>query len=205
MVQWQKIKRILNMKKSILVGVFLVGSLAFAKTDYFVGAGKGNIDAKFNVKTSTETYHERDDANFISVYGGEIIDNTHKISAGFSTYDNSDNVDSNSFSLKYSYFLSKEQFKPFIGVTVFRFDYKADLDNSWEENKLKMTTDAGLFHFGFDYDFSKHHSISAGYEISFYTNSDSDTVHYKNDDERVEVKLSMEDITLWSINYQYKF
>jgi hypothetical protein len=71
-----------------------------------------------------------------------------------------------------------------------------------KENKFEMTTNSGLLHFGFDYDFSKHHSISAVYEMSVYANSDSDTIHTTNG---IAVSSEFDEIKKWSVNYQYKF
>jgi len=192
------------MKKIVLSGMLLLGSVAFAKSDYFVGVGVGHAD--FNLIGNISKYGKfayKDDAGFRYYYGGVILNDTHKISIGGSNYNTEEDAKLNSFNLKYSYyFLSKQKFRPFAGISVATFIYEEDLDNDFKENKFEMTTNSGLLHFGFDYDFSKHHSISAVYEMSVYANSDSDIAHTTDG---YALSIEIDKIKKWSVNYQYKF
>jgi len=192
------------MKKIVLSGMLLLGSVAFAKSDYFVGVGIGIADFNFITKFSNYGKIEtKDDAGFRYYYGGVIVNDTHKISIGGSNYNTEEWAKLNSFNLKYSYyFLSKQKLRPFAGISVATFIYEEDLDNDFKENKFKTTTNFGLLHFGFDYDFSKHHSVSAVYEMSVYANSDSDIAHTTNGD---TISMEIDEIRKWSVNYQYKF
>jgi len=205
-------------RKSLVVAGLLFGGVnAVAQNEYFVGAGIGNgswtpkATATRVSDGASATITDSDSGGFISVLGGTIIDNKHKLTVNYTTYNTDDGVDMSSIDLGYSYLLDQDnleitnhKWKPFVGMNYLVGNYREDLDDDWNKSEAKITFKALMVGIGADYEIDKKQFITMQYNMSLSV-SGSEQAIYTYDDEDYNTDMEVDEVSRWLISYNYKF
>lgn len=170
------------MKKSlVLAGLLLASSAAFATdVNYFVAAGVGSGHWKVKIKsdiaglTSTTT---SDNGGSISIDGGFILDNTHRIGLEYAKY-NTTGSTMYSVSLGYDYlFTVNKHFQPFVGLAYTVNKYSEDGGNTaavtYDTNTINLTTKIASARVGADYTFDNNVYVSSVFDYGFSKSGDT--------------------------------
>jgi outer membrane protein W len=198
------------LKKSLIgASLLLVTSSAMAQNEYFMGVGAGSGSWTPEVKVSNNavaaTVSDSDTGAVISIHGGTIINDKHKLSIGYSAYNTSGTADMNSIDLGYAYYLiSDKKLKPYVGIGYSMSKYTEDLDSSWNKSKVELNTKAVMLSIGIDYDITKNQFISLGYDKSIST-SGSESLVYTTGGNDYDVDMEVDKMSRWLVSYNYKF
>ena len=206
-------------KKSIIVASLLFATTnAMAQNEYFMGVGIGNGSWTQEIKVvrvsngaSVVTVSESNSGNVLSILGGTIIDNKHKLSIGYSTYNTVADVDMTSIDLGYAYFIDLDglkiadnKWKPFIGAGYLINTYTEKLDSSWDKSEFKLTTKALILGIGTDYKIDKNQFITMKYDMSLST-SGSESATFTIDGNDFNTIMESNKFSGWIVSYNYKF
>ncbi len=206
------------MKKSLaLASLILVSSSAMAiDTKYFVGvgAGQGNWDLKGTVKRDSDgaiiTETIDDDVDFVSIQGGVIIDDTHKIGVDYSKHDTEADSSMYSFSIGYDYriIIDNSDWKPFVGISYTKNEYKETLTNdaeiTWRDSTAELSTDIWAVRLGLDYDINENLFVTASYELAVLV-SGSETTGVIYLAENYTMTIEMDKMSRFGLWLSYKF
>ena len=206
------------MKKSLIVASLLFATTnAIAQNEYFMGLGIGSgswtPEAKI-VRVSNGaslTVSESDSGGVISILGGTIIDDKHKLSIGYSTYNTDTDVDMTSIDLSYAYFIDQDslkiankQWKPFVDAGYSMNTYTEKLSSSYNKSEFKLTTKALMLGIGTDYEIDKNQFITMEYDMSLST-SGSESVALTTGGNNYNVNMEVDKVSRWLVSYNYKF
>lgn len=210
------------MKKSLLMAsLLLAGTSVCAQNEYFMGVGissgswtpKANVIRNSTGATITET-SESDRGGILSILGGTIIDNTHKIALGYSKYNTDADVTMNSIDFGYSYLIDQDslkitnkKWKPYVGIGYTINTYKEDLtglSSVTTTSEAKLTTKALMLGFGTDYEIDKKQFLTIGYDFSLSTSGDK-SIPLTIAGNDYTLNMETEKVSRWLIAYNYKF
>jgi outer membrane protein W len=205
-------------KKSLIVASLLFATTsAMAQNKYFMGVGIGSGSWTPEVKVvrvsngASATVSESDSSRVLSILGGTIIDNKHKLSIGYSTYNTDADVDMTSVDLGYAYFIDQDslkitnkKWKPFVGAGYSMSTYTEKLSSSYDKSEFKLTTKALMIGIGTDYEIDKKQFLTIGYDFSLSTSgSESATLTTGGND--YNVNMEVDKISRFLVSYNYKF
>ena len=205
-------------KKSLIVASLLfAGTSAVAQNEYFMGAGiaSGSWTPELKVvginNEAFATVSESDSGGVFSILGGTIIDNKHKLSIAYSTYNTDADVDMNSIDLGYAYFIDQDslnitnkKWKPFVGVGYSINTYEEDISEFSTQSKFTLKTQALMLGVGIDYEIDKNQFITMGYDFSLST-SGTESMRLTDGGNTYNVNVEVDKVSRWLLSYHYKF
>lgn len=206
------------MKKSlVLASLLLVGtSVAAMDVDYFVSAGGGSGSwgnkTKVNVPSIgySESTKDTDNAGFISIQGGTILDKSHKIGLDYSKYNTSGSNSMYSMSLGYDYLfnISGSNFKPLIGLSYTINKYSEDTKDTstikWDSSSIDLTTNVLSARVGVEYDFTENIFIVASYDHGLSISGD-ESAGATISGVKANVKVETDKMNRFGVYVGYKF
>jgi hypothetical protein len=205
-------------KKSLIVASLLFATTsAMAQNEYFMGVGIGSGSwtpeaiITNSAGSTVGTTSESDSGGVVSILGGTIIDNKHKLSIGYSTYNTDADVDMTSIDLGYAYFIDQDslkitnkKWKPFVGVAYSMSTYTEKLSSSFNKSEFELKTNALMLDVGIDYEIDKNQFITMQYDMSLSTSgSESATLTTGGND--YNVNMEVDKISRFLVSYNYKF
>jgi hypothetical protein len=207
------------MKKNLLmVGLLLSGATSmYASNENFIGVGTGSGKATANTTVTGTVYgdsgniklSESDSARLLSVVGGTIIDDKHKLSIGFSGYNTEAGSSMNSIDLEYSYYLNQSdlqiqnpKWKPFVSLGYMMNSYSIDIEDT--TYSIDIDTKAIMLGFGTDYKIDEKSFLTMSYDFSLST-SGSESISIVDGDDNVNIDLKFDKMSRLYIGYNYKF
>ncbi|MEE8587792.1 MAG: outer membrane beta-barrel protein [Sulfurimonadaceae bacterium] len=209
------------MKKSLaLASLILVSSSAMAMdTKYFVGigAGQGNWDVKGTFKRdsdgATGTVTVDDNGGFVSIQGGVIIEDSHKIGVAYTKYNTESDCSMDSFGIGYDYriIINNSDWKPFVGVSYTINAYKEtltdDATTNWRDSRATLDTNIVAARLGLDYDISENFFVTASYELDVSTSGRGDPVWVTDLEtgEDYTLTIEMDRMSRYGLWLSYKF
>ena len=206
------------MKKSLIVAsLLLAGTSAVAQNEYFMGVGIGSGSWTSEAKVArvsdgvSVTVSESDSGGVLSILGGTIIDDKHKLSIGYSTYNTDADVDMTSIDLGYAYFIDQnslgttnKKWKPFVNLGYFMSTYEEDISSISTQSTFTLKTKAIMLGFGADYKIDSKQFITMGYDFSLSTSGSSSapvSIYGTN----YTIDMEVDKISRWLVTYNYKF
>ena len=169
------------MKRSlVLASLLLVGSVASATDiNYFVaaGVGSGHWKVKSDIAGLTSTTVS-DNGGSISLDGGVILDNTHRIGLEYAKYNTTGSSSMYSVGLGYDYlFTVNKHFQPFVGLAYTVNKYSEDVANTatvtYDTNTVNLTTKIASARVGADYTFDNNVYVSGVFDYGFSKSGDT--------------------------------
>ncbi len=206
------------MKKNLVLAVMLlVSSSAFAQSEPFIGIGLGNGQATMKTKVSgtisgtsiNTTLSESDSEATISVLGGTVIDNTHKLSIGYTKYNTEAGSSMKSIDLGYSYYIDQSSlqrqnhnWKPFVSLGYMMNSYSIDIEDT--SYTLDIDTKALMLGFGTDYKIDEKSFLTIGYDFSLST-SGSESIAIADGADNIKIDLEFDKMSRLYFGYNFKF
>ena len=163
------------MKKSLVFAGILLASSAVFATDinYFVatGLGSGHMKVKSNIVGLTSTTTSSN-AGSISIDGGVILNNTHRIGLEYAKYNTAGSSSMHSVGLNYDYlFTVNKHFQPFVGLAYTVNKYSEHVSTTAtvtpDSNTLNLTTKIASIRIGADYTFDNNIFVSGLFDYGF--------------------------------------
>ena len=157
------------------------------------------------------TVSESDNGGVLSILGGTIINNKHKLTIGYSKYSTDAAVDMDSIDLGYAYYIDQDslqitnkKWKPFIGVGYTMLNYKEKLPSSYDKSEFNLKTQALMLSIGTDYEIDKKRFLTIGYDFSL-SRSGSESTTLTTNGNNYNVNMEVDKRSRWLVSYNYKF
>lgn len=202
------------MKKSILItGLLSYSTILMASNEnsYFmsVGIGKANatLQATANVNNNVaESVTTKDDANFIEVRIGKIVNHKHKFGISYATYNTESKVDLNSISLSYAYYIdTTKKWQPYIGGSYSYIGYTEQINNTnIIDTEINLSSNAFIANIGIDYEIDKKQFLSFSYDFSVAISGEG-SVRGTSNGQNLSITGEIDKIDRLGVSYNYKF
>ena len=202
--------------KKVVAGICLGASLLFAQNQYFMGIGLGHgswdLDTKATISgVGSVASSDSDSRRLMSILGGAIIDNKHKISGEYAVYNTDDDMDMYHIAVGYGYYLNyfkNSKYKPYIGGNFTVIKCEETVKNggglTWDKNKYDATFKSIMLNFGLDYEIDKKQFIGFNYAYELSTSGDISVSGTYNGN-RFYVTAEPKNLNRWLVTYNYKF
>jgi outer membrane protein W len=170
--------------------------------DWFIGAEVGHSEMDVKASSSYRSISTEVDGSHQALKIGKYLDNNIRVGAMVYRFNEDDDVDVSAQSIFADYLFGNEKLKPFIGVSVMNFKYKATgLGADFSKNDIQLDGLSFGGQFGLNYEINDKVNFEAGYKI-LNTNF-SDEVKYLPTG--TNIKFETDTINSWYFGVNYRF